>query len=381
MKNRLNKKKNFFPKIFTPAKSLWYVSFYASDEKGEVVRRRYYGDINKHEGFNAKMKEAERIRSYIEKNGCAPESRQGARVLRIKQNKDNNKLNSCLNQFLKYKEPYLRKKTLQDYKSKIDIFKNWMLEQNLEKINVAQVSEPMAQEFINTLRSLANNTKNDYIELLARVYKYFIKEKIVKNNPFADIEKFKGQTMPAAAFEKKQIEKLNKMLKQRDKQLWLACMMQYYTFIRPGELRQLQLKHIFLDSQKILIPGAVSKNKNAQYVAIPAQLLTILEDFELYQYPGNYYLFGNKGEPGLKMVGVNTMSGRHRNILRELKFDSRYKFYSWKHTGGCACALASIPVKQIQLQMRHSTLEQTDQYLRSLGIIDLKNIRENFPGI
>ncbi|MFQ5447931.1 MAG: hypothetical protein ACE5FF_13465 [Saprospiraceae bacterium] len=82
-----------------------------------------------------------------------------------------------------------------------------------------------------------------------------------------------------------------------------------------------------------------------------------------------------------KPVPVNHMLKRFRNILNALGFGHEYKLYSWKHTGAVACVRAGVGVKQLQIQLRHHSLEEVDKYLRQLGVWDLEGLEEKFPGI
>lgn len=94
----------------------------------------------------------------------------------------------------------------------------------------------------------------------------------------------------------------------------------------------------------------------------------------------NEYVF--KGHKYMKPMGENTMGDRHRKLLKELNFDTkRYKVYSWKHTGAVMAVKAGVHVKQLQIQLRHHSLDQVDEYLRQLGVSDLGDLRANFPGI
>lgn len=64
-----------------------------------------------------------------------------------------------------------------------------------------------------------------------------------------------------------------------------------------------------------------------------------------YVFPRGHYL---------SPIGMNTMGRQHREILKEQGGDtSRYKLYSWKHTGAVAAVKAGIHIKQLQIQFRH----------------------------
>ena len=62
------------------------------------------------------------------------------------------------------------------------------------------------------------------------------------------------------------------------------------------------------------------------------------------------------------------MGNRFRRLITELHLGKDYTLYSWKHSGVVAAYNAGIDIKTIQNQCRHHSLEQTDIYLKSLGL-------------
>ena len=138
------------------------------------------------------------------------------------------------------------------------------------------------------------------------------------------------------------------------------------------------MEDILIDDWKIRVPAEVSKNRATQMVTVPTAFRTALHYIK-ERGPGEY-LFHPHREPG-KPYSVNHMSERHRKALRALGFSSEYKLYSWKHTGAIAAVQAGVTVKELQIQLRHSSLEMVDKYLRQLGAWDLKRLEKQFPGI
>lgn len=78
-------------------------------------------------------------------------------------------------------------------------------------------------------------------------------------------------------------------------------------------------------------------------------------------------------------VGINYMANLHRKYLKELGFGIEHKLYSWKHTGAVMYIKNGGNVKELQIQLRHYSLDETDLYLRQLGVSDLTNLEEDFP--
>ena len=74
------------------------------------------------------------------------------------------------------------------------------------------------------------------------------------------------------------------------------------------------------------------------------------------------------------------MYERHKKILKELDLWGKdYTLYSWKHTGVVSAYKARIDIKSIQLQCRHYSLEQTDIYLKSLGLYKDRDVFDLMP--
>ena len=72
---------------------------------------------------------------------------------------------------------------------------------------------------------------------------------------------------------------------------------------------------------------------------------------------------------------------KFRKALKSLGFGTEYLLYSWKHTGAVACVRAGASLKELQIQLRHHSLEEVDKYIRQLGVNDLRDLEGRFPGI
>ncbi|WP_133121553.1 hypothetical protein [Raineya orbicola] len=53
----------------------------------------------------------------------------------------------------------------------------------------------------------------------------------------------------------------------------------------------------------------------------------------------------------------------------------------WKHTGVVAYYKAGAGIKFIQTQCRHSSLDETNRYLKDLGLFENEEIIKNAPEI
>jgi integrase len=257
---------------------------------------------------------------------------------------------------------------------------DWLNSTNRAMMPVAVLKQTDALEFLNYIKNtlnLSNETYNGHLRLFKSFYEELIDAQVVTKNPFSGIKSLDKQNTPALYFTRPQINILKAEISQKDPYLWFFIGFVYYCFIRPGELRQLKVGDINFDERKILIRPEISKNKKAQYVSIPDNFFHALHF--LNKFNSLYYIFGKNELPGPQMIGINTMKIRHQNFLKSLKFSNKHKLYSWKHTGAISCARAGIPLKDLQMQLRHHSLDQVNAYLSGMMAYESEAIKKNYP--
>lgn len=231
-------------------------------------------------------------------------------------------------------------------------------------------NEKLVSEFMTNIRQTRyETTYNHYVRKLKRILP------VVGYPTLMDeYHKVRERRRPARFFQRRHIELIKSRLKGTD--TWHFCEFQYYCFIRPREIRHLRAQHIMLEEEKILIDREFSKNGKSEYVAIPLPFLNKLQYVRSMQ-PGQ--LLFHQVRDSTKMIGENTMWARHHKVLKELNFGKGYTLYSWKHTGAVHFIKNGGHVKQLQIQLRHHSLDQVNEYLRQMGLADLSDIRYNFP--
>ena len=109
------------------------------------------------------------------------------------------------------------------------------------------------------------------------------------------------------------------------------------------------------------------------YVTIPEVFASELNKSGIFK-TDNEYVFQSKN--GIKPVSKNVMGYRYRQLVKKLKLSKDYTLYSWKHSGVVSAYNAGVDIKTLQKQCRHHSLEQTDTYLKSLGLDENKAINK-----
>lgn len=343
----MSEEKKFCPdpyRLYSPGdlSKKWFVYYYV-----EGKRIRVYGDINKKKTKKARFRAAQQLISELD------ERRVG----------DGQTIKERIYIWLEDQKSLWKKTTYDAYKGKIDIL--------YRKIGEFTTKEKI-ERFIADIRKKRHpTTYNTYVIAFKKVFKEIGQEDLAK-----DLSTIKSIQTPARYFLPGHVKLIKDYLQEKDPELWLFIQFIFYCFIRPGELRRLKYSDLLLEEKKILIRSEISKNRKMQYVAIPEAFMTTMHKLG-NQRPGAYIFPGRSGKP----VSRNNMWTRHNNMLRELGFSHEFKLYSWKHTGAVMAVKAGIGVKELQMQLRHHSLDQVNEYLRQMGVWDMDKLRNNFPEI
>jgi integrase len=332
--------------VFLP-KSLEKEAFiHWTDDDGKRHRRK--GGINRAQTLEARAVAAQALRAKLEAEYFKTSSYVG-RML----------------EFMEKKRLGWRRKTYQTNKSKVDLFVIWLAGRDVSNENLKGFFEHL-------LKCRHKQTYGDYLAVFKRVFRSLGELEMMDG-----IEAYTAISTPAKYFQSRQIERIKKHLIEADPDLWLACQFLYYCFIRPGELRLLKIGDIYFDENKICLRAEISKNKKQQFVTVP-QAFRADVALLAYRAPNEFVFFKSDCT---KPLPINSMMNRFRAVLRGLGFGKEYKFYSWKHTGAVACVRAGASLKELQIQLRHHSLEEVDRYIRQLGVNDLADLEMRFPAI
>nr|WP_321409360.1 tyrosine-type recombinase/integrase [uncultured Carboxylicivirga sp.] len=301
--------------------------------------------------------------------------------------KSNITIRSLMSDFLTYRKREVKPKTYESYQSKIRLFCMWLEKNDYGDLDVESIDNKIILEFFNWLiddRKLSKLTLEKYEQNINRLFEYLISNKKVIENPVFNVPKLPRTCDNAAKpIMKNDIEKFKMIIQGRDPQLWLALQFEFYCFIRPGsELRLMRIAWIDFFSGTITIPANIAKNGKQETVIVPSQFLTVLtQQYQLQNYARDLYVFGRNKMPGTEPLGKNTLRNRFNSFRDELGLSKEYKFYSWKHTGAVLASNAGVPTKDLQMQMRHHSLDITDKYLRKMKGTDSEHLKNRFPEI
>lgn len=264
------------------------------------------------------------------------------------------------------------------YKSTSSKFTDWCRQSGIQKISINTLDKERIQDYLDTQyrRGLSGTTINNNIAHMKAMHNFLVKRGKAVDNPWLGIEKYKEEKSIAnTAYLEHEKRELIGLIKENTA-LHMFVELMYHTFARPSEIHRLKKSFINLTDRKILIPANISKNAKSDYVVITNALYPILKEY--VKNCEGVYLFPGVG--GKKHMGKNQAAERwHKPFLKALELDGARTFYSWKHTGVCDAYRAGIPIKWIQLQCRHHSIQQTDHYLKSMGMYENVEMKELMP--
>jgi integrase len=191
----------------------------------------------------------------------------------------------------------------------------------------------------------------------------------------------KGKDCSAQIIPKEQSRVLLEDIKKHDKQLYLACMLEYFTFLRPGkELRLLKVGDIDFDKGTISVSQEHAKNGHKRIVTVPSQLSQILSELKIDKADKNLYVFGRRKKPDTTPCSVNMLGYRFRKYRDRNGLSDGYKLYSMKHQGASLLhSEGNVSMIALMEQLGHSNLSSSQHYVHKIGGVVDQTIKTQFP--
>jgi integrase len=381
-----------------PVTERWYIVFWAWNAlTGKKVRKRCYLVNNQKtkatrlafaakriaaindllEGgyhFNPKKKKSQQVALYTEKSRVYTISEAFKFILPViknsKRGATHNSYNSIANLFQQFCEDA----------GWID----WKID-TLEKTDIISfldyIQAPRVDADNKMIKGVSNTTRNKYKDYLGAIFTLLIERGKMKTNVAHGIKKLREDEGGNTAYLPEQIEVLKEAITAKNNRLWLFITFMLYGFIRPAEIGRLKVKMIDLNGNMIRMPGSITKNGYDRNVRISQHFKAYLAELDLPKYSPEHYVFGYNLVTGPKPVQKNQANLMHNRIARALGFGGEYTLYSWKHTGVVLHYRKGIDIKTLQAQIGHRSIQETDTYLKSLGLYENTEIEDKSPAI
>lgn len=264
------------------------------------------------------------------------------------------------------KIPQSTRRTIANYKSS---FTRFQADKLYTPINVtAEVLENF-RSFLQA-EGKANKTINEYLWAAQLVSEYLKKKAITQksvNTTDLHVRKIKNQTMRYRPLTFQEKDTIFNHFRTANPHFNLFLLSVYYTCIRPGELRRLQIK--LFTPQYVTVPWYAAKNGLTQQVQILAPLQEALADFNISAMPKSLYLFGKNFLPGPDPYNGKHTSDFWREACNHLGISKDAMLYGLKHTFNLDYVennKTNIDWEWLRRHNRHSTVRQTQDYIYNL---------------
>lgn len=288
-----------------------------------------------------------------------------------------------------------REHTRITYSSFTRIFCQWLKEQDLEHLPVASFDRARAKSFLDWVllerknrdgNAVGGRTYNNYILNMRSLFYELVDREYLTENPFSNMKKRKEEQKLRHPFTQEDSDAIAAYVYQHDKPVYLAILLISHCGLRLSELRRMRARDIDLNRGLIILGGDQTKNRERAFITIPSVAIDTLKSFHIERIPASHLIFGLEMRPHPKeAVGRNTITRRFREMLLAMVKQGRiasaegYTAYSWKDTGAIAMVKSGMDIVTIQKHLRHKSLDTTQRYLQSLGVIN-RDVRD-FQGV
>ena len=348
-----------YPKLHT-GKS-WYVDFTSFDPATGTMRRKKYMLDSVHKVTERRKRAAEIIESLLKllRSGWSP-------WVNVDDNRGYTLLEDALLKYEKTVEKMPKLKTRQSYSSNLNVLREYISGLVLRPRYVYQYDAAFVSDFLDWLyldREVAGRTRNKYRGWCSALASYFVERGYISSNPVEKIKRVPETQKKRQALSAEMLGKLREYLSEHDPVFLLACMMEYYTFIRPEELTNIRIRDISLKEQSVFVSGQFSKNKRDGKVGLNTEIIHLMIDLRLFDHPGECYIFGDKLRHSLTKADGQVFRRQWLKLRKALRWGDEYQFYSLKDSGIRDLANAN-GIVLARDQARHSDISTTNKYLQ-----------------
>lgn len=356
-----------YPKLHT-GKS-WYIDFLAYDPAEGRLKRKKYSLDNIPTKVQRRVRAAELISSTLNllRTGWSPWVDANA-------TSSYTSFACALSKYEKYLARLDRYKTQKSYQSRVNILRDYNNNLPIPIKYVYQYDLAFISGFLDYIyydRETTGRTRNNYKGWCSSLAAYFIEHGWLKENPVATIKDIEESPKKRVALNHAHLKLLSDYLRERHPHYLLACMFEYYTFIRPAELCNLKIGDIKLKEQSVFISAEISKNKRAGKVALNDNLLKLMLDLQIFSHHSGCYLFGKGMRPCETKASSEIFRREWKKLRKELRWPDTYQFYSLKDSGIRDLA-NSEGIVVARDQARHTDISTTNRYLsvRDMSVLD-----------
>ena len=264
------------------------------------------------------------------------------------------------------KDKVLKPKTCVDYMSRLRQLIAYNDSQQQKLVYIYQFDRPYIEGFLEYIyvdKDTSPRTRNNYLRWVSSFCTYLNNNGYTQGNQAERIPLLREDDKRRKTLSKKDLQELKDYLEENNKDFLLACMIHYYTLIRPCEMVNIRIDDISLAEQTIFVSKDISKNRKDGKVTLPAKVIHMMIEKRIFNNPGNFYLFGRQFTPSEHKTDARIFREEWMKVRAALHWPDNYQFYSLKDTG-ITDAIDRVGLTIAKDQARHSSVATTNKYVR-----------------
>lgn len=270
-------------------------------------------------------------------------------------------INSIEASYRLYLSRISKQSTRKDYTMRFNVFLTWCSMERIDRLEEVNFAQFLDYVFLD--RGVSPRTHNNYRTWLMSFTSWMRRQHLLEGDPLDGVPPMREpgkirQPLPTAM-----LRQIREHLAAHDRHFLLAVMMEYYCFIRPEELSQLQVGDIDVKRHAIHVRAEISKNGKSEMVGLNRGIVSLMRELGTLRAPKEWYLFSCRLRPGNVKLDSRMFRDRWARLRRRLNIPREYQFYSLKDSGIRDLANnAGIVIARDQA--RHSSIAVTNKYLQ-----------------
>ena len=219
-------------------------------------------------------------------------------------------------------------------------------------------------DFLYLEKGVSARTRNNYRDFIQKFCSFCVEKNYLEVRPDEQIKKIniKKKDKTRTIIPEDELQRIFNFIEQCNKHYLLECYIIYYCFIRPNEMSYVKIKDINLKEQTIYISSEISKNRSSGKVTLPAKVIHLMLELNIFSCSVDHYLFSKDFAPGQTKYSETRFRKYWIDIRKILRFSEEYKFYSLKDTGITQMLVDGVTPISVRDQARHHSLEMTNIY-------------------
>lgn len=275
-------------------------------------------------------------------------------------------LPEALQEVLLLKQATTGPRNYADLKGTVARFCAWLSSQGIDQVRPAELSKSTATAFLDeVLRAgIGNRTYNNHLYRLRTLFNVLMDREYCEFNVWQKIPALARREADISFITDDERAVIRERLPKDHPALYAVGLLVYQCYLRPAEICRLRVSDVDLKAGTIMVRATQAKNGTNQVVLFGKELARCFAAMHLHRRPPAHYIFAS----GCQLVPAATPI-TSRKICDAWRYWVKFRYgikkgiYDLKGTGVARAFDNGAHARDIQRQLRHHSLDQTQDYL------------------